>query len=118
MHISPFSRQLQVFSLCCTKFVQEKFLFLIAFQFTASEKKRQKEENLRLLSMQESQTTDFEARCSSNIRELTQLQGEKKRQLEEHESEKLKTMEERFMEELRLWKDQLSPREKVHLFLN
>ena len=48
-----------------------------------------------------------------NMKELVQLQNEKRRLLVEHESEKLKKLDEHFTEELNLWKDQLRPRKKV-----
>lgn len=52
----------------------------------------------------------------STIKELEQLQNEKKKMLMEHESLKLKQMEEAYSQELKEWKAQLKPRKQVIFF--
>ena len=91
----------------------ERQIFVL--QFTVMETKRQKGEKLKLQSRHETQLKEFEAKSLANLKELTQLQREKKKLLEEHESDKLKKMEEKFAEEMRLWKNQLPPRKKVKI---
>lgn len=49
----------------------------------------------------------------ATIKELEQLQNEKRKMLMEHETEKLKQREEAFSKELREWKAQLKPRKQV-----
>lgn len=49
----------------------------------------------------------------STIKELEQLQNEKKKMLLEHETLKLKQREEQFMTELKEWRAQLKPRKQV-----
>lgn len=51
----------------------------------------------------------------ATIKELEQLQSEKKKMLLEHETLKLKQREEQFMSELKEWKAQLKPRKQVTL---
>lgn len=55
----------------------------------------------------------MEAKARSNLKELKQLQMEKKEQLYDHEKEKLKKMDELFESEIQAWKEQLKPRKKV-----
>lgn len=54
----------------------------------------------------------------TTIRELEQLQNEKRKLLMEHETRKLKEREEHFNRELKEWKAQLKPRKQVCLRLN
>lgn len=49
----------------------------------------------------------------ATIKELEQLQNEKRKMLMEHETLKLKQREEAFAKELREWKAQLKPRKHV-----
>lgn len=49
----------------------------------------------------------------ATIKELEQLQNEKKKMLLEHETLKLKQREEQFMTELKEWRSQLKPRKQV-----
>nr|CAB3266367.1 STE20-like serine/threonine-protein kinase [Phallusia mammillata] len=81
-------------------------------QFTVTETKRQKQEKLKLQFKHEGQQKELEARCDANLKELTQLQNEKRRLLVERESEKLKTLDDDYNEEHRVWKEQLKPRKK------
>ncbi|ERL86431.1 hypothetical protein D910_03838 [Dendroctonus ponderosae] len=52
------------------------------------------------------------AMSEATIKELEQLQSEKKKMLLEHETLKLKQREEQFMSELKEWKAQLKPRKQ------
>lgn len=58
------------------------------------------------------------AMSESTIKELEQLQNEKKKMLLEHETLKLKQREEQFMTELKEWRAQLKPRKQVSVYLN
>lgn len=49
----------------------------------------------------------------ATIKELEQLQNEKRKMLVDHESLKLKQREEAFSQELKEWKGQLKPRKQV-----
>ena len=51
----------------------------------------------------------------ATIKELEQLQNEKRKMLLEHETMKLKQREEAFSKELKEWKAQLQPRKRVSL---
>ncbi|XP_076814981.1 serine/threonine-protein kinase 10-like isoform X4 [Clavelina lepadiformis] len=81
-------------------------------QFTLAETKRQKAEKLKLQLKHDAQFKELEARATANIKELTQLQNEKRRLLVEHESEKIKKLDELFSQDLNQWKDNLKPRKK------
>ena len=56
-----------------------------------------------------------EARASSAaaIKELEQLQNEKRKMLMEHETQKLRELDDMYGQELRDWKAQLKPRKQV-----
>lgn len=56
------------------------------------------------------------AMSESTIKELEQLQNEKKKMLLEHETLKLKQREEQFMTELKEWRAQLKPRKQVSVY--
>ena len=60
-----------------------------------------------------------EARASSAaaIKELEQLQNEKRKMLMEHETQKLRELDDTYGQELREWKGQLKPRKQVRLRL-
>ena len=52
--------------------------------------------------------------CSATaIKELEQLQNEKRKMLMEHETQKLRELDETYGQELREWKGQLKPRKQV-----
>ena len=57
-----------------------------------------------------------EARASSAaaIKELEQLQNEKRKMLMEHETQKLRELDDMYGQELREWKAQLKPRKQVN----
>uniref|UniRef100_H2Y589 Protein kinase domain-containing protein n=1 Tax=Ciona savignyi TaxID=51511 RepID=H2Y589_CIOSA len=82
-------------------------------QFTVAETKRQKSERIKLQIKHEAQIKEMDARIEANLRELTQLQNEKRRIVVEHEDLKIKDLDESFQEEVRMWKEQLKPRKKV-----
>lgn len=54
----------------------------------------------------------------ATIRELEQLQNEKRKMLLEHETMKLKQREEAFQQELKEWKAKLKPRKQVSTIKN
>uniref|UniRef100_H2Y588 Protein kinase domain-containing protein n=1 Tax=Ciona savignyi TaxID=51511 RepID=H2Y588_CIOSA len=81
-------------------------------QFTVAETKRQKSERIKLQIKHEAQIKEMDARIEANLRELTQLQNEKRRIVVEHEDLKIKDLDESFQEEVRMWKEQLKPRKK------
>ena len=60
-----------------------------------------------------------EARASSAaaIKELEQLQNEKRKMLMEHETQKLRELDDMYGQELREWKAQLKPRKQVNVIL-
>uniref|UniRef100_H2Y583 Protein kinase domain-containing protein n=1 Tax=Ciona savignyi TaxID=51511 RepID=H2Y583_CIOSA len=82
-------------------------------QFTVAETKRQKSERIKLQIKHEAQIKEMDARIEANLRELTQLQNEKRRIVVEHEDLKIKDLDESFQEEVRMWKEQLKPRKKL-----
>ena len=61
-----------------------------------------------------------EARASSAaaIKELEQLQNEKRKMLMEHETQKLRELDDMYGQELREWKAQLKPRKQVCNYFN
>lgn len=65
---------------------------------------------------------ELRAMSEATVKELEQLQNEKRKMLMEHEKQKLKVREEIASEEMRVWKSRLKPRKQVSLnvlvFLN
>lgn len=59
------------------------------------------------------QLEELRATSEATIKELEQLQNEKRKMLMEHETMKLKEREEAYSRELREWKAQLKPRKQV-----
>ncbi|RVE76304.1 hypothetical protein OJAV_G00009140 [Oryzias javanicus] len=62
-------------------------------QFAAQEERRQKNERLHQHQKHENQMRDLQLQCDANIRELQQLQNEKKKALEEEFARKLQEQE-------------------------
>lgn len=56
---------------------------------------------------------ELKAMSDATIKELEQLQNEKRKMLMEHETLKLKQRDEAFSQELKEWKAQLKPRKQV-----
>lgn len=83
------------------------------FQFQENEKRRYQAETQRFELKHQRQLEELRAMSDATIKELEQLQNEKRKMLMEHETLKLKQREEAFAKELREWKAQLKPRKHV-----
>ena len=82
-------------------------------KFQENEKKRYRAEQQRFELKHARQLEEVRAQSDANIKELEQLQNEKRKMLMEHETMKLKEQEETYTKELREWKAQLKPRKQV-----
>uniref|UniRef100_A0A8C4RGH3 non-specific serine/threonine protein kinase n=1 Tax=Erpetoichthys calabaricus TaxID=27687 RepID=A0A8C4RGH3_ERPCA len=82
-------------------------------KFLAEEEARQKAEKSRQQENHEKQIKALQEECSSNSRELQQLQNEKLHMLVELEKKKLKALDEEHNMELKEWRDRLSSRKEV-----
>lgn len=83
------------------------------FQFQEAEKKRYRAEQQRFETKHRRQLEEARASAGSAVKELEQLQNEKRKMLMEHETLKLKELDEGYAAELREWKAQLKPRKQV-----
>uniref|UniRef100_T1PC73 Polo kinase kinase n=1 Tax=Musca domestica TaxID=7370 RepID=T1PC73_MUSDO len=81
-------------------------------KFQEQDKKRYTQEERRFEIKHQKQLEELRATRESTIRELEQLQNEKRKALVEHEHAKLSQIDERLKAELREWKDQLVPRKQ------
>lgn len=81
-------------------------------KFQENEKKRYRAEQQRFELKHARQLEEVKAQCDANIKELEQLQNEKRKMLMEHETMKLKEQEEAYTKELREWKTLLKPRKQ------
>ncbi|KAK3094817.1 hypothetical protein FSP39_006585 [Pinctada imbricata] len=81
-------------------------------QFEENEKKRMKAEQQRQEAKHKKQWEDLVFRNESSLRELEQLQAEKRKMLMEQETQKIKELDEQYANELREWKQQLVPRKQ------
>ncbi|XP_058808157.1 serine/threonine-protein kinase 10 isoform X2 [Phymastichus coffea] len=81
-------------------------------KFQENEKKRYRAEQQRFELKHARQLEEMRASSESTIKELEQLQNEKRKMLMEHESIKLKEQEEAYAKELREWKALLKPRKQ------
>uniref|UniRef100_W4VR62 Putative catalytic domain of ste20-like kinase-like protein serine/threonine kinase n=1 Tax=Corethrella appendiculata TaxID=1370023 RepID=W4VR62_9DIPT len=81
-------------------------------RFQEQEKKRYNQEQQRFETKHSRQLEELRATCDGTIRELEQLQNEKRKQLLEHETAKLRECDEALQKELREWKSQLLPRKQ------
>ncbi|XP_016972130.1 serine/threonine-protein kinase 10 isoform X1 [Drosophila rhopaloa] len=81
-------------------------------KFQEQEKKRYTQEEKRFEVKHQKQLEELRATRESAIKELEQLQNEKRRALVEHEHSKLSEIDERLKGELREWRDQLVPRKQ------
>lgn len=86
-------------------------------KFQENEKKRYRAEQQRFELKHARQLEEMRASSDATIKELEQLQNEKRKMLMEHESIKLKEQEETYTKELREWKALLKPRKQVCLEL-
>ncbi|XP_075166766.1 sterile20-like kinase isoform X2 [Haematobia irritans] len=81
-------------------------------KFQEQDKKRYTQEERRFEIKHQKQLEELRATRESTIRELEQLQNEKRKALVEHEHAKLAQIDDRLKAELREWKDQLIPRKQ------
>ncbi|XP_011204222.2 serine/threonine-protein kinase 10 isoform X1 [Bactrocera dorsalis] len=81
-------------------------------KFQEQEKKRYTLEERRFEIKHQKQLEELRATREGAIRELEQLQNEKRKALVEHEQAKLTDIDERLKAELREWKEQLVPRKQ------
>ncbi|XP_008546000.1 serine/threonine-protein kinase 10-A [Microplitis demolitor] len=81
-------------------------------KFQENEKKRYRAEQQRFELKHARQLEEMRAQSDATIKELEQLQNEKRKMLMEHETMKLKEQEETYTKELREWKAQLKPRKQ------
>lgn len=82
-------------------------------KFQENEKKRYRAEQQRFELKHSRQLEEVRAQSDATIKELEQLQNEKRKMLMEYETLKLKELEEAYSKELREWKAQLKPRKQV-----
>ncbi|KAJ8921629.1 hypothetical protein NQ315_010538 [Exocentrus adspersus] len=80
--------------------------------FQEKEKKRYQAEQQRFELKHQRQLEELRAMSDATIKELEQLQNEKRKMLLEHETLKLKQREEAFSIELKEWKAKLKPRKQ------
>ncbi|XP_055855632.1 serine/threonine-protein kinase 10 isoform X4 [Episyrphus balteatus] len=83
-------------------------------KFQEQEKRRYNQEEKRFEIKHQKQLEELRATREGAIRELEQLQNEKRKALVEHETQKLKEIDERLQRELREWKEQLVPRKQAY----
>ena len=63
------------------------------------------------------QLEEARATSAAAIKELEQLQNEKRKMLMEHETQKLRELDDAYGQELREWKAQLKPRKQVNWYM-
>ncbi|EEB18383.1 polo kinase kinase, putative [Pediculus humanus corporis] len=85
-------------------------------KFQENEKKRYRAEQQRFELKHQRQLEELRATSEATIKELEQLQNEKRKMLMEHETAKLKEQEEEYNRELKEWKSQLKPRKQVSYY--
>ncbi|KAM7398307.1 hypothetical protein PAMA_006289 [Pampus argenteus] len=82
-------------------------------QFSQQEEKRQKSERQHQQQKHENLMREMIGQCENNIRDLQQLQNEKRHLLLENETQKVKHLDEQHNQLMRDWKNQLKPRKKA-----
>merc|ERR1712241_240071 len=82
-------------------------------KFQEAEKKRYRAEQHRFEMKHQRQLEEARATSAAAIKELEQLQNEKRKMLMEHETQKLRELDEAYGQELRDWKAQLKPRKQA-----
>nr|CAD7571689.1 unnamed protein product [Timema californicum] len=87
-------------------------------KFQENEKKRYRAEQARFEVKHQRQLEELRATSEATIKELEQLQNEKRKMLMEHETMKLKEQEEAYSRDLKEWKGQLKPRKQVFVRLS
>merc|ERR1712029_463886 len=86
-------------------------------KFQEAEKKRYRAEQQRFELKHAKQLEEAKANSAAAIKELEQLQNEKRKMLMEHETAKLKELDESYSKEFNEWKNNLKPR-KQHFELD
>ncbi|XP_064465697.1 STE20-like serine/threonine-protein kinase [Ornithodoros turicata] len=81
-------------------------------KFQEAEKKRYKAEHQRQELKHKRQLEELKATSEATIKELEQLQNEKRKMLMEHETQKLRQLDEEHNAEVREWKANLKPRKQ------
>merc|ERR1712113_1071967 len=81
-------------------------------KFQEAEKKRYRAEQHRFEMKHQRQLEEARATSAAAIKELEQLQNEKRKMLMEHETQKLRELDEEYAKDLREWKAQLKPRKQ------
>merc|ERR1711981_1512680 len=81
-------------------------------KFKEAETKRYRAEQQRFEMKHQRQLEEARASSQSAIKELEQMQNEKRKMLMEHETQKLKELDEEYAKDLREWKAQLKPRKQ------
>lgn len=84
-------------------------------KFQENEKKRYRAEQQRFELKHSRQLEEVKAQSDATIKELEQLQNEKRKMLMEYETLKLKEQEEAYCKEIREWKALLKPRKQVNM---
>merc|ERR1719414_2618870 len=82
-------------------------------KFQEAEKKRYRAEQHRFEMKHQRQLEEARASSATAIKELEQLQNEKRKMLMEHETQKLRDLDDAYGQELREWKGQLKPRKQA-----
>merc|ERR1711997_974259 len=81
-------------------------------KFKEAETKRYRAEQQRFKMKHQRQLEEARASSQSAIKELEQMQNEKRKMLMEHETQKLKELDEEYAKDLREWKAHLKPRKQ------
>ncbi|XP_071537474.1 serine/threonine-protein kinase 10 isoform X5 [Panulirus ornatus] len=81
-------------------------------KFQENEKRRYEAEKKRAEQKHQRKLEELQAASEYTIKELEQLQNEKRKMLMEHETNKLKAQDEEYQREVREWKENLKPRKQ------
>lgn len=81
-------------------------------KFQENEKRRYEAEKRRAEQKHRHKLEELQAASEATIKELEQLQNEKRKMLMEHETFKLKSQDEEYQREVREWKENLKPRKQ------
>lgn len=81
-------------------------------KFQENEKRRYEAEKRRAEQKHKHKLEELQAASEATIKELEQLQNEKRKMLMEHETYKLKSQDEEYQRDVREWKDNLKPRKQ------
>ncbi|XP_052821670.1 serine/threonine-protein kinase 10 isoform X3 [Octopus bimaculoides] len=81
-------------------------------QFEENEKKRMKSEFARLETKHKKQWDKLLLDNETALKELEQIQAEKRKMLMEHETQKIKELDDQYQNQLRKWKSELIPRKQ------